>query len=155
MQLNALINLVERYSVYVVMISCGAALVAFLMALFLTFGNRKLKRRLVKLESADKAVKWEETPDPENYQQQLDRIEREFSSVLRHVAMVRFDAFEHVGNGLSFALAVLNDMGDGFVISSLFGGEETRTYAKQITGGKPSHPLSPEEEEAIRKAMSQ
>jgi hypothetical protein len=152
-QFNQLLNWLESYTAYSILICFGFLLVALLIIISLTAKNRKLSQRLAKLESAQLPERSSENPDLQNFDARLERLETNSSSLLRHVAMIRFNAFDHVGNGLSFALAVLNDNGDGFVISSLFGGEETRTYAKQISGGKPSHPLSPEEEEAIKKAM--
>ena len=155
MQFNTLVGLIERYPVYSIMISFGLFLLLLLILLAFALQKRKVNRRLAKLEKEYMSLKSIENLDPQNLSPKLDRIEKKFSSLLQHVAMVRFNAFDNVGNGLSFALAVLNDRGDGFVISSLYGGEETRTYAKQIVGGKSSHPLSPEEEEAVIKAMEQ
>ena len=153
MQLNYILNLIGRYPAYSMLLGCGLALLSIIILMVLALRNRSLNRRLAKLESAYLALKSVEPQDPGNLSLSLERVEKKFSSVLQHVAMIRFNAFDNYGNGLSFALAVLDDNGDGFVISSLFGGEETRTYAKQLSGGKSSHPLSPEEEEAVKKAM--
>lgn len=153
MQFAAAINLVKQYPVYSVLICFGISLLALLFMIILSIKNRGLKKRLSRLEASELALKSLEDLDPQHIAEKLERMNKKFSSVLRHVGMVRFNAFENVGNGLSFSLAVLDDNADGFVISSLFGGEETRTYAKQITGGKSSHQLSSEEVEAIKKAM--
>ncbi len=155
MRFNTLVGLIERYPAYSIMISFGLFLLLLLILLAFTLQGKKMNRRLAKLEKEYMSLKSIKNLDPQNLSPKLDRIEKKFTSLLQHVAMVRFNAFDNVGNGLSFSLAVLDGKGDGFVISSLYGGEETRTYAKQILGGKPSHPLSPEEEEAIRKAMEQ
>lgn len=75
------------------------------------------------------------------------------SETLRHLAIVRFDAFPDVGGRLSFAAALLDDNGDGFVLSSINGRNEGRVYAKPIVDRQSDFPLSEEEEGAIRKAF--
>jgi hypothetical protein len=73
---------------------------------------------------------------------------------LRHVAVVRFDAFEDMGGRLSFSAALLDGQGNGVVITSINGRQDTRCYAKQIRGSTSIHNLSDEERQAIREAMS-
>ncbi|MEP6649137.1 MAG: DUF4446 family protein [Lapillicoccus sp.] len=71
---------------------------------------------------------------------------------LRNVAVVRYDAFGDMGGRLSFSCAVVDDEGDGLVISSIHARGESRTYAKGIVGGASEITLSPEEQEALRAA---
>ena len=71
---------------------------------------------------------------------------------LRHVAVVRYDAFGDMGGRLSFSAALYDDHGDGLVISSINGRSETRTYAKALVGLASDHTLSPEEKDAIAAA---
>jgi hypothetical protein len=73
-------------------------------------------------------------------------------TALRHVGVVRYDAFGDMGGRLSFSAAVFDAQGDGFVLTSINGRSETRTYAKPLVGLKSEHTLSPEEEQAIREA---
>ncbi len=72
---------------------------------------------------------------------------------IQNVGLVRFNAFSDTGSDLSFALALLDYQGNGLVINSLFGRNETRTYAKPVHQGISSYHLSVEEEEAIRMAL--
>ena len=72
---------------------------------------------------------------------------------VRHVALLRFDAFEDVGGRLSFSCALLDEHGTGVVLTSINGRQETRVYAKPVTDGASSYNLSTEEAEAIRQAM--
>jgi hypothetical protein len=157
LQVDTIVNLVELYPAYSLLICGGLLLLAFFLLLLLFIKVSRLNKKYVKLAAAENDNQGTGVPGEDlglaDYNRNLERLEKKFSTALQHVAMVRFDAFERVGNGLSFALAVLDDRGDGFVVSSLFGGENTRTYAKVIVDGKPSHPLSPEEKEAIAKAM--
>ncbi len=73
----------------------------------------------------------------------------DLSDALRHVAVVRYDAFGDMGGRLSFSAALLDDAGDGIVLTSINGRSETRSYAKGVQAGRSDHSLSPEEDEAI------
>jgi hypothetical protein len=72
---------------------------------------------------------------------------------VRHVAVVRFDAFGDMGGRLSFAAALLDERGTGIVLTSINGRSETRTYAKGVRDGVSEQALSPEEEQAIAFAL--
>jgi len=73
---------------------------------------------------------------------------------IQKVGIIRYNAFNDTGSDQSFAVALLDYRGDGVVISSLFGRNETRTYAKPVESGKSSYLLSEEEEQAIRQALN-
>lgn len=72
---------------------------------------------------------------------------------LQRFALIRYDAFEDMGGRLSFSAALLDDHGDGLVITSINGRTETRTYAKPVKGLSSDHNLSDEEREAIAAAV--
>jgi hypothetical protein len=82
-------------------------------------------------------------------QESLARVRNDLADALRHVAVVRYDAFPDMGGRLSFSAALLDDAGDGLVLTSINGRSETRTYAKGVKGSVSEHQLSPEEEQAI------
>jgi hypothetical protein len=82
------------------------------------------------------------------------RQEESLRSTVRHVGLLRYDAFEDVGGRLSFSCALLDDHGTGAVLTSINGRQETRVYAKPVTSGTSSYNLSTEEQEAIRQALA-
>ena len=84
--------------------------------------------------------------------QEVAALQAENADALRHLSVVRYDAFGDVGGHLSWSLAMLDDAGHGVVLTSIHGRSEARTYAKSITGWSCEQPLSPEEEEAIEHA---
>jgi hypothetical protein len=88
----------------------------------------------------------------------LDARTEELRDLLRgtvsRVSVVRYDAFEDMGGALSFSAALLDERGNGTVISAINGRSETRSYAKAVSGGQSDHSLSAEEAEAIDAAMS-
>ncbi|KAA1427889.1 DUF4446 family protein [Nocardioides antri] len=79
-------------------------------------------------------------------------LRAEAAGALRHLAVVRYDAFEEMGGRLSWSLALLDDGGDGVVLTSIRGRNEARTYAKSVTSWRSDQELSPEEDEAIAHA---
>ena len=78
---------------------------------------------------------------------------RRMAGSVQHVGVVRYDAFRDLGGLLSFSISMLDDRGNGLVMSSIYGRSESRTYAKPIVERDSSYLLSPEEKEAIRLAM--
>lgn len=83
---------------------------------------------------------------------EVARLKQEAGRSLRHLAVVRYDAFEEMGGRLSWSLALLDDQGDGVVLTSIRGRSEARTYAKSIAGWSSEQELSPEEAEAVANA---
>ncbi|MBA3552464.1 MAG: DUF4446 family protein [Actinobacteria bacterium] len=81
------------------------------------------------------------------------RLGEFLEGAVQHVGVVRFDAFEDMGGRLSFSAALLDGRGDGVVITSINGRQDTRCYAKRVENGTSIHNLSDEEEQAIREAM--
>jgi len=79
----------------------------------------------------------------------LDVRGLQVDDALRHLAVVRYDAFGDMGGHLSWSLALLDDGGDGAVLTSIHGRSDARAYAKNITGWSCEQQLSPEEQEAI------
>jgi hypothetical protein len=73
---------------------------------------------------------------------------------LQRFHMVRYDAFDDMGGRLSFSAALLDDHGDGVVVTSSNGRTETRTYAKPVHALTSDHNLSEEEREAIAGAVA-
>lgn len=99
------------------------------------------------------------TRDIEKINQSLDeqlKREREIVENLKNtvqkIGLVRFDAFEDLGGQLSFAIALLNEYDNGLIISSIYGREESRNYAKPVEKGKSPYTLSQEEQKAIVEA---
>lgn len=76
------------------------------------------------------------------------------SKIGRFTSLVRYDAFADVGGKLSFSTAILNEAGDGVVITSIIGRNENRVYAKPVKDRASAYPLSEEEKRAIEAALN-
>ena len=76
----------------------------------------------------------------------------EVAHSIRHLAVIRYDAFRDMGGRRSFSAALLDDTGDGLVLTNLCGRTESQTIAKGVTAGTGTG-LSPEEQDAVKFAM--
>ena len=134
-------------------------LVAVLIALFmmaavaLAFSAVALRRS----QAARRRPGAKKAPLPEDVQglrNEVQALRVEVSDALRHLAVVRYDAFGDMGGHLSWSLALLDDDGNGVVLTSIHGRSDARTYAKNVSSWTCDQALSPEEEEAIKFAKS-
>jgi hypothetical protein len=75
-------------------------------------------------------------------------------TALRHVALVRYDAFADVGGRLSHSVAVLDDTGSGLVLTTLSGKADVRTYVRAVSAGVGEVPLTAEEQQAVQAALA-
>jgi hypothetical protein len=90
--------------------------------------------------------------DAAGLRREVAALRAEAVGALRHLAVVRYDAFDEMGGRLSWSLALLDDGGDGVVLTSIRGRNEARTYAKSVAGWSSEQELSPEETEAVAHA---
>lgn len=84
----------------------------------------------------------------------INRLSQRIASQCGNVAIIRYNAFGDVGSDLSFSLAIVDEAQNGVVITSIFGREESRVYAKPLEAGQSPYHLSEEEQAAIKKAMN-
>lgn len=81
-------------------------------------------------------------------------LEELTNRTIQKVGVVRYNPFADSGGDQSFAIALLDSLGNGVVISSLHSRTETRVFAKPVQAGRSRYPLSDEEQEAIKKALA-
>ena len=81
-------------------------------------------------------------------------LEQAQRRAFQRIGLVRFNPFEDTGGNQSFALALLDADGNGWVLSSLHARTGTRVYAKSIRGGRSDGALSEEETAAIKQATA-
>ncbi|KKT29028.1 MAG: hypothetical protein UW81_C0038G0002 [Candidatus Giovannonibacteria bacterium GW2011_GWC2_44_9] len=88
----------------------------------------------------------------EELKERIVALETAIPKNIRKVGLVRYNPFSDAGGDQSFALALLNDQNDGIIISSLYGREVNRVYAKPIQNGASQYQLTEEEKNAIQNA---
>lgn len=81
-------------------------------------------------------------------------MERRLNTCIQNVGMVRYNAFDDVGSELSFAVALLDNNDNGFVINSIYGRTSSNVYAKLIENGTSKVTLSDEEIKAVNEAKA-
>jgi len=81
------------------------------------------------------------------------QLRQRVSSAVRTVGFARYDAFPDVGGQLSFSTALLDEAGDGVVLTTINGRTNSRSYAKAVKGGRSESQLSGDELAAIAMAM--
>jgi HAMP domain-containing protein len=84
----------------------------------------------------------------------LTRVDRRVDGAVANTAIVRYDAYEDTGGHQSASLALLDGSRSGVVVTAIQGRDYARIYMKELERGRPSVALSPEEQEAVERAMA-
>lgn len=145
--------------------ACAAAALAVVLALVLW-------RRLATLQSAQAVVLGSERRDLLDFavslQGRIDdlyravdevaaglsRVDRRVDGSVTNTAVVRYDAYEGTGGQQSASLALLDATRTGTVVTAIQGRDYARIYVKDLDRGRSSVALSPEEQEAVERAMA-
>ncbi len=148
-------------------ILAGVALLSLLMIIIFAMRLRKLRREyaILRSEEGDErdifAVVGRSIRKIDAADKRLDALTEALEAhaaiarfAIQKFGMVRYNAFEEMGGNLSFSLALLDDHGDGVVLTSISGRTEARIYAKPVKSLESSHNLSDEEREAIASAVA-
>lgn len=155
------INLILQNYLLVIVI----VMFALLIKLFLTCKNQKKELQELKAkydfftQGDDK--NWDEIltktltevraakADLEKLEQHQLAMREQMKGCVQKVKLMRYNAFTDTGSNLSYSLAVLDENNNGVVLSSLYGREDNRSYAKPVENGKSTYQLSDEEKEVL------
>ena len=83
----------------------------------------------------------------------LSRIDRRVDGTVANTSIVRYDAYEDTGGHQSASVAMLDSARSGIVVTAIQGRDYARIYMKELERGRASVALSPEEQEAVDRAM--
>jgi hypothetical protein len=149
-----------------VLVVGAIAVVALVLATWLAWRTGRMKRQYAVLSASDGRASFVEVvsrkaeevealrADVASLAADLRGTQRELQQAIRHVGIVRYDAFGDMGGRMSFSAALIDDHGNGFVISTIHARSESRSYVKEIRGGMAEVHLSPEESAAVADAVS-
>jgi hypothetical protein len=84
----------------------------------------------------------------------LSRVDRRVDGAITNTSVVRYDAYEDTGGQQSASFAFLDATRTGTVVTAIQGRDYARIYVKDLDRGKASVALSPEEQEAVERAMA-
>jgi hypothetical protein len=88
----------------------------------------------------------------ENTEKEIKEINEKLKKSIRGLETIRFNPFPDQGSNQSFAIGILNEDGDGVVLSSLYSRERMSIFAKPIKNGKSEYELTEEEKKSLEKA---
>ena len=144
--------------------AAAVAVVALLVALWIWFRVRRLRAAQATLlgdgksDLVDFAVSLQARIDDlhravDEVATGLARVDRRIDATVANTAIVRYDAYEDTGGHQSASLAMLDSARTGLVVTAIQGRDYARIYMKELERGRPSVALSPEEQEAVDRAM--
>jgi hypothetical protein len=84
----------------------------------------------------------------------LARVDRRVDDSVSRTAIVRYDAYQGSGGHQSSSFALLDSARSGIVVSAIQGRDYARIYVKEVEHGRAAVALSPEELEAVERAMA-
>jgi hypothetical protein len=84
----------------------------------------------------------------------LARVDRRVDGALSRSALIRYDAYEDTGGHQSASMAILDSARSGIVLTAIQGRDYARVYVKQLDRGRTPIALSPEEQQAVERAMA-
>lgn len=87
--------------------------------------------------------------------ERVGTAETRLDGAISRRALVRYDAYGEMSGQQSTSIALLDTTASGLVLSSIHHRDQARVYAQQIQGGRPEHELSPEEHQAVQRALGQ
>ena len=145
----------------------GIVVVMFIIQIILSVRISKQKKRLNKFMEGSDAKSLEQIiqsrlDDFDNLkssitsiEKRVDTLEETMLTTYRKSAIVKYDAFKEMGGKLSFAVALLNENNNGFIINSMHSSREgCFTYVKEIINGKSFVTLADEEKQALEEAIA-
>ncbi|MGE5415691.1 MAG: DUF4446 family protein [Acidobacteriota bacterium] len=116
--------------------------------LMANYGEGDLEKLLTNISKIEE----ENKDNISNLNLRLKNVENKIPSNISKVNFVRYSGFPDVGGDQSFSLALMDDNGNGVVLTGIHGRQETRVYAKGITAYSSEHMLSDEEKQVVNKA---
>jgi len=84
----------------------------------------------------------------------LERLDARVDETVSKTAIVRYDAYEQSGGHQSASIAMLDASRSGVILSAIQGRDYARIYVKELDRGRAPVALSPEELEAVERAMA-
>lgn len=136
----------ETVALVVAVLACVLAVVGVALASIASRDARAVRQRRAAADALP--------ADVEVLRDEVQALRQDSAETFRHMSAVRYDAFGDMGGHMSWSLALLDDAGNGIIITSIHGRSDSRTYVKNIAEWSCDQQLSPEETEAVEHAQS-
>ncbi|ROR22143.1 uncharacterized protein DUF4446 [Mobilisporobacter senegalensis] len=165
--MNYYLELIDLYSAYIIIGIMSFILLLLILLIISNVKYSKLNRKYKSFmqgtsgESIERIVldKFEEINELKKetniINTHLKKIDEILSITYQKSAIVKYDAFKEMGGKLSFALALLNEENNGFIINSMHSSREgCYTYIKEVIKGESFVQLAEEEKQALEEAKN-
>ena len=87
-------------------------------------------------------------------EEMMKSINQRLNASLNRVSIIHYNAFDFTYGELSFSMAVIDELGSGFIFTNIHNRDDARCYCKRVQKGESKHPLSDEEKEVLEKALN-
>jgi hypothetical protein len=157
----------QQYMDYIVAGTAIVALFGVILGIWSMASTSVLKRRFRKWKNihatADLEAVYQQTLEEVDrlrnevidMQKRIDLLQQQLRKKISTARVMRYNAFADMGSDLSFSVALLDDDLDGVVLSSIYGRDESRTYAKPIRSGTSEYTLTDEEIAVVQSTGSE
>lgn len=165
MVIESIYNVISLYSLELIFGLIIGFIVLLIVCIYNRYKLKKISKRYKTLVASKSGINIEDIllnnqrsiaeikDNIKEIEKQISSLELRQSFSVTKVGFIRYDAFYDVGNELSYSIALMDSYNSGFVLSSLYGRENSVSYAKPLKNGESRIPLSAEEQIAIERAI--
>lgn len=158
-------EIISTYNTEIILGVSGLSILLFILNIISAVRISKITKKYNRLVHGSKAdtlenILLEHLDGVKNVKEQLIVLEKhciklddKFKTAIQKIGVVRYNAFGDMGSDLSYSIALLDENLNGFVMTSLYGRNESNTYGKPIAKGKSKYELSVEEIQAVDRAI--
>ncbi|WP_061996618.1 DUF4446 family protein [Clostridium sp. ATCC 25772] len=164
--MTQIFNIINQYSAYITIALLGILAVFFIVLIVTLSSLNRLEKKYRRLMRGSNnknleelILKYLDTIDEvKNNNNEIKEICKNTqvltNNCIQKFSIIRYKAFEDVGSDLSYSIAFLDANNDGVLLTSIYGRNESTTYAKPIDKGISRYDLSEEEERVLHEAIN-
>ncbi|GAA0127034.1 DUF4446 family protein [Clostridium senegalense] len=164
--MTQIFNIINQYSAYITIALLGVLAVFFIVLIVTLSSLNRLEKKYRRLMRGSNnknleelILKYLDTIDEvKNNNNEIKEICKNTQGLtnncIQKFSIIRYKAFEDVGSDLSYSIAFLDANNDGVLLTSIYGRNESTTYAKPIDKGISRYDLSEEEERVLHEAIN-
>ena len=163
--MQSVTNFISNYQGYIILSLMALVLILIIIIIMTYVSLNRLENRYRKLMRGVNNKNLEEMvlsyldkidevkEENQGMRQMYDVMNSKVKTCVQKTSMVRYKAFADVGSDLSFSIALLDGNDNGAILTSIYGRNESTTYAKPIDKGMSRYDLSEEEKKVLEEAI--
>lgn len=164
--MDNILTFISEFQIYITIALCALVFVLIIIVIICLTALNKVERKYKKLMRGTNSKNLEDLLI--NYLDKVDEVKavsdevkavcdetaRVTTNCIQKVSMIRYKAFEDIGSDLSYSIALLDGNNNGVLITSIYGRNESTTYAKPVDKGISRYDLSEEEQKVLHQAIN-